>query len=75
MNETLKTILITVGVIAALLAVTYGGYRAYNYAIYSYNVAVDEATAKIKQGVKEGVEEGVAGGVGKMLNPLKLIGV
>ncbi len=68
MNKNLKTILITVGIIAGLIAAGYGIYRV-------YNLAVADATAKIKAGVKEGVEEGVAGGVGKMLNPLNILGI
>lgn len=41
------------------------------YAIYKlYNIAVEDATARIKQGVTEGVSQGV----GQGLNPLNLLG-
>ena len=68
MDKNLKTILITIAVIAGLIVAGYGIYKV-------YNLAVADATAKIKAGVKEGVEEGVSGGVGKMLNPLNILGM
>lgn len=67
MNKNLKTILITLSVIIGLIAAGYGIYKVYNW-------AVADATAKIRAGVKQGVQEGVAGGVGKMLNPLNILG-
>ena len=58
MNKYLKWLLIFVFVSVGAVLLGYGAYRL-------YNVAIADATKKIKQGVAEGVGQGV----GKSLNP------
>jgi hypothetical protein len=58
-----------VTIIGSLIAIVIAGYLLYKL----YNIAIADATARIKQGVEEGVEQGVGKGVGN-LNPLRGIG-
>lgn len=71
---TVKKVLITLGIVAGIALGIFLGHKLYLYAINTYNMAIADATQKIKQGVTEGVEEGIGGGIGKALNPVGFVG-
>jgi|GEM_PF-1306040 len=63
MYELFKKLVLILVTIAAIIIIGYAAMKI-------YNVAVDDATKRIKTGVTEGVTEGVGGS----LNPVKMIG-
>ncbi|MDR3551391.1 MAG: hypothetical protein P4L31_08310 [Candidatus Babeliales bacterium] len=69
MNPILRRIIRILLILVVILLVSYLGYKAYHFAIETYNAAIAHATSQIKQGVTEGVDEGVSGGIVKFLNP------
>ena len=58
LNQLFKALVI----IAAVIGLAYGAYQL-------YNIAIDDATNKIRAGVSEGVQEGA----GKAMNPLGMV--
>ena len=60
MKRYVKWLLISVFTTLAIILLSYGAYKLYNYVI-------EDATKRIKQSVSEGVKEGL----GKAVNPLK----
>jgi hypothetical protein len=60
-----RNILLTLVIIASIVAFGYGAY-------WLYNVVVEDATNRIRIAVSQGVSEGISDGIINAVNPLTL---